>query len=617
MSASNQCSKVELYKVLIILAILNNGLITAFVPQSTIYKAKPVVFSCTKVKSSSLLSSKKNYDNKKQISSSTSGTLKNNNNNNINLSDVLKEHNHFYSQKEINDILDRSFFLEDEEDKNNDKRIKENIKKIRENKKLMLKLCQASNINRPSKIQYLAWPRLLQGNNVIIGDQTGSGKTIAYLLPLLHRMIMKQKTTQTKTNQDTKNKKVSPKIVILTPTAELAQQVSTVCRSIAKYMSFSTMCITSIGDDQTPIGKQISEIKRTSKSVDVIVSTPGRLATLIKSKAIDTSKVNSIVLDEVDVLLIDQTFGPQLRTLGSSGRLAENTQFVFVTATLPKLVIDKVIKEFGKNVELIKGPGLHRVAPTLKEELIDVSVPRYESNRNLQACLDIKTESLLQSIRNNRCARTLIFCNTVQSCRSIENLLSRHDRNNKLYQVHAYHGAMSNTARKESLEAFVSSSSTSSSSSTHENNDTTTAQLLVCTDRAARGVDFSGKPVDHVIVFDFPKDPAEYVRRVGRTARAGRHGSCTVFAYGWQLPLARKIMGKKVQVDDLDDIDYNSNDNDDDYAGDDTNDFFELANPKRNSQKLHKSRKKNKSNNRWKQQDEVIGDCIEKGMMWR
>ena len=183
--------------------------------------------------------------------------------------------------------------------------------------------------------------------------------------------------------------------------------------------------------------------------------------------------------------------------------------------------------------------------------------------------------------------------------------------------MHAYHGAMSNTARKESLEAFVSSSS--STSSTHENNDTTTAQLLVCTDRAARGVDFSGKPVDHVIVFDFPKDPAEYVRRVGRTARAGRHGSCTVFAYGWQLPLARKIMGKKVQVDDLDEIDYNSNDNDDDddYGGDDSNDFFELANPKRNSQKLHKSRKKNKSNNRWKQQDEVIGDCIEKGMMWR
>jgi superfamily II DNA/RNA helicase len=67
--------------------------------------------------------------------------------------------------------------------------------------------------------------------------------------------------------------------------------------------------------------------------------------------------------------------------------------------------------------------------------------------------------------------------------------------------------------------------------------------VLVCTDRAARGVDFESNPVDHVILFDFPKDPAEYVRRVGRTARAGRAGASTVLAYGWQLPIARQIMG--------------------------------------------------------------------------
>jgi len=83
----------------------------------------------------------------------------------------------------------------------------------------------------------------------------------------------------------------------------------------------------------------------------------------------------------------------------------------------------------------------------------------------------------------------------------------------------------------------------------------------VCTDRAARGVDFEAAPVDHVILFDFPKDPAEYVRRVGRTARAGRAGTSTVFAYGWQLPIARKIMGGKLEsftiaADDDDDDEY-------------------------------------------------------------
>ena len=70
--------------------------------------------------------------------------------------------------------------------------------------------------------------------------------------------------------------------------------------------------------------------------------------------------------------------------------------------------------------------------------------------------------------------------------------------------------------------------------------------LILSTDRAARGVDFDAAPVDHVVVFDFPKDPAEYIRRVGRSARAGRKGTSTVFAYGWQLPIARSVMGNKL-----------------------------------------------------------------------
>lgn len=86
------------------------------------------------------------------------------------------------------------------------------------------------------------------------------------------------------------------------------------------------------------------------------------------------------------------------------------------------------------------------------------------------------------------------------------------------------------------------------------------SSTAVCTDRAARGVDFEAAPVDHVVLFDFPKDPAEYVRRVGRTARAGREGTSTVFAYGWQLPIARSIMGSKLETftagdDDEEEID--------------------------------------------------------------
>jgi len=183
----------------------------------------------------------------------------------------------------------------------------------------------------------------------------------------------------------------------------------------------------------------------------------------------------------------------------------------------------------------ITGPGLHRVAPTVKEHLVDVSVPPYK-NRDPKACFEIKGEELMKALRSNRCRRTLVFCNTVESCRSVENLLKRRDRKSQVYEVLTYHNAMTSDARNENLRKFAKG-------------DTSAARhvdtILVCTDRAARGVDFDAHPVDHVVIFDFPKDPAEYVRRVGRTARAGRTGATTVFAYGWQLPIARKIMNSK------------------------------------------------------------------------
>jgi ATP-dependent RNA helicase DDX18/HAS1 len=264
----------------------------------------------------------------------------------------------------------------------------------------------------------------------------------------------------------------------------------------------------------------------------VLISTPGRIATILRSRnsGLDLTSLQAIVLDEVDVLMIDETFGPQLRTVGVAAPV-ERTQFVFVTATLPDSVVETVEKEFP-NVQQIRGPGLHRVAPTVKENLVDVSVPP-RHNRDAKFCFDVKAKQLLKALRQNRCRRTLIFCNTVESCRSVENLLKRKDRKGQVIQVGAYHNAMSAESRNENLQVFA-----------HGKDDSD--HVLVCTDRAARGVDFDAAPVDHVVLFDFPKDPAEYVRRVGRTARAGRNGASTVFAYGWQLPIAKEIMGSKL-----------------------------------------------------------------------
>jgi ATP-dependent RNA helicase DDX18/HAS1 len=393
------------------------------------------------------------------------------------------------------------------------------------------KLCQGAEITRPSRIQSLAWPVVLEGKNCIIADQTGSGKTLAYLIPLLQRAL------ESKSGPEING---APRVLILAPTAELADQTRSVCAKLSKHVPFSTLVITAMGKHSTSIRDQIRIIQR--QPCDVLITTPGRISTILRTRnsGLDLSYLQSIVLDEVDVLLLDETFGPQLRTVGAAAPV-ENTQFVFVTATLPDAVVKTVEKEFP-GVVRVKGPGLHRVAPTVKERLVDVSVPS-KYNRDFKLCFDIKAKQLLRALRQTRCRRTLIFCNTVDSCRQVENLLGRKDRRGQVYDIRAYHNAMTPEARNQNLAIFShGAAGQHGKGAVGDDVDS----LLVCTDRAARGVDFEAAPVDHVILFDFPKDASEYVRRVGRTARAGRTGTSTVFAYGWQLPIARKVMGSKL-----------------------------------------------------------------------
>jgi ATP-dependent RNA helicase DDX18/HAS1 len=219
-------------------------------------------------------------------------------------------------------------------------------------------------------------------------------------------------------------------------------------------------------------------------------------------------------LDEVDILLIDEMFGPQLRTVGAAAPL-DKKQFVFVTATLPDTIVKKVQKEFGA-VQQIRGPGLHRVAPTVKERLVGCSVPAEHNRDPAHCCFDIKAKALLKALRQNRCRRTLIFCNTVESCRDVENLLTRKDRRGHVYEVGAYHNAMTPKARNSNLATFAKGQ--------RDNHNDKVDYVLICTVPNVRLVALTlirHQPVDHVVIFDFPKDPAEYVRRVGRTARAG------------------------------------------------------------------------------------------------
>ncbi|KAL7427660.1 hypothetical protein ACHAXH_002293 [Discostella pseudostelligera] len=387
-------------------------------------------------------------------------------------------------------------------------------------------LCHAATIDRPSRIQSLAWPPILRGESCVVADQTGSGKTYAYLLPLLQRLQLLQH------GRKERRRTGSPRIVVLTPTAELADQIHSVCKTLTSSWDFQPFVTTATGSHATAIRDQIRLLQSTP--VDILISTPGRLSTILRTKnsGLDLGHVTSVVLDEVDFLLVDETFGPQLRTVGAAVQ-QQGTQFIFVTATLPTDVLDVIRADFP-NITELRGPGLHRITPSVHQTLIDVSVPA-TSNRDVDACLDLKVRELLKALRARRVDKTLIFCNTVETCRHVENVLKRDDRKGKRSKVWAYHNALSSDVRWKNLQSFSSSSS--------KRRNGAEESILVCTDRAARGIDFDTSPVDHVVLFDFPRDPAEYVRRVGRTARAGRAGASTVLAYGWQLPIARQIMG--------------------------------------------------------------------------
>ncbi|XAR62275.1 RNA helicase [Bertholletia excelsa] len=140
-----------------------------------------------------------------------------------------------------------------------------------------------------------------------------------------------------------------------------------------------------------------------------------------------------------------------------------------------------------------------------------------------------KKHALLQLVEERPVTKTIVFCNKIETCRKVENILNRLDRKGIGNRVLPFHAALTQEVRAANMQEFCTSQLKDKS------------VFLVCTDGASRGIDFNG--VDHVILFDFPRDPSEYVRHVGRTARgAGTKGRAFIFVVGKQVSLARRIM---------------------------------------------------------------------------
>ncbi|KAM3398306.1 DEAD-box ATP-dependent RNA helicase 50 [Capsicum galapagoense] len=389
----------------------------------------------------------------------------------------------------------------------------------------MIEALRNQHFVRPSHIQYMTFGPIMAGKSCIISDQSGSGKTLAYLLPLVQRLRQDELRGLSKPSSQ------SPRVVILAPTAELASQVLNTCRSFSKSgVPFRSMVVTGGF-------RQRTQLENLRQELDVLIATPGRFMFLIKEGYLQLTNLKCAVLDEVDILFNDEDFETAFQCLINSSPVI--TQYLFVTATLPMEIYNKLVESFP-DCELVTGPGMHRTSPGLEEVLVDCSGDETAEKSSDTAFLN-KKNALLQLVEDSPVPKTIVFCNKIDSCRKVENALKRFDRKGFSIKVLPFHAALDQESRLANMKEFRSSKMENIS------------LFLVCTDRASRGIDFEG--VDHVVLFDYPRDPSEYVRRVGRTARgAGGKGKAFIFAVGKQVSLARRIMERNSKGHPLHDV---------------------------------------------------------------
>ncbi|KAL7142183.1 hypothetical protein ABFS83_08G107000 [Erythranthe nasuta] len=378
---------------------------------------------------------------------------------------------------------------------------------------------------RPSHIQAMAFTPVVDEKSCIIADQSGSGKTLAYLLPIVQRL------RQEETEGLSRPASGHPRVVILVPTAELATQVLNICRSLSRAgVPFRSMVATGGF-------KQKTQLESLKQEIDVLIATPGRFMYLVKEGFLHLTDLKSAILDEVDILYNDEDFEIALQSLLNTAPVT--AQYLFVTATLPVDIYNELVEVFP-DCKVLMGPGMHRTSPRLEEILVDCSGDE-NAERSPDTAFLNKKNALLRLVEGSPVTKTIVFCNKIETCRKVENALRRFDRQETRTKVLPFHAALEQQSRLANMEEFRSFPSTNIS------------LFLVCTDRASRGIDFAG--VDHVVLFDFPRDPSEYVRRVGRTARgAGGVGKAFIFAVGKQVSLASRIIERNLKGHPLHDV---------------------------------------------------------------
>ena len=348
----------------------------------------------------------------------------------------------------------------------------------------LLKSLEREGYDTPTPIQAQAIPPVLDGRDLLGIAQTGTGKTAAFMLPSLHRLTAKGKGRPSG----------ACRMLVLAPTRELAGQIAISGKTYGQFLR--AVVETAYGG--VPIGRQVRALQ---PGVDVLVATPGRLLDLIDGGALTLRHVEILVLDEADQML-DLGFIPALRRIVAM--LPKQRQTLLFSATMPKAIAELADKYLTNPVKVSVAP----VATTV--ERVDQSVVHVNAGEK-QALLTIL-------LSDPKMDRALVFTRTKHGAdRVVKHLVAAG------IGADAIHGNKSQPQRERALAFFKAGKS----------------RVLVATDIAARGIDIDA--VSHVINFELPNVPEQYVHRIGRTARAGAGGEAISFCAGDERPFLKDI----------------------------------------------------------------------------
>jgi len=361
----------------------------------------------------------------------------------------------------------------------------------------LLKAIEYCGFDRPSDIQQQAIPEILQGHDVMASAPTGTGKTAAFVLPSLQRLL-----------NNKPEKGSGPRVLVLTPTRELAKQVADNIFKFTKYLRMRSCSI--VGGMPYP-----PQIRFLQQRLDYLVATPGRLIDHIEAGRVDFSRLQLLILDEADRML-DMGFIDEVKRIAAL--TPENRQTLLFSATLEGQ-IEKVARSLLREPKSIQISGVQ-----VKHESITQQLHQADDYRHKR--------SLLAHILDKEDTRqVIVFTATKKGAEDLAGKLLQDG-----HECAALHGDMRQSMRRRTVESLRRRK----------------LKVLVATDVAARGLDIQG--ITHVVNFDMPMQAEDYVHRIGRTGRGGSTGTAVslIGPQDWmQLSRIEKLLDVKLAITEI------------------------------------------------------------------